>query len=72
MLRIGEVKTAQGTYDLKGVNCEALNDPKVSLLLASEKSWSEMWLEYSRESYPYDHNFREVSDYAMKNRLQSN
>jgi len=21
MLRIGEVKTAQGTYDLKGVNC---------------------------------------------------
>ena len=58
--------------DLKEVNCEALNDPKVSLLLASDKSWSEMWLEYSRESYPYDHNFREVSDYAMKNRLQSN
>ena len=61
----------EGCVDLKEVNCEALNDPKVSLLLASDKSWSEMWLEYSRESYPYDHNFREVSDYAMKNRLQS-
>ncbi len=62
----------EGCVDLKEVNCAALNDPKVSLLLASDKSWSEMWLEYSRESYPYDRNFLEVSDYAMKNRLQPN
>ena len=62
----------EGCVDLEEVNCEALNDPKVSTLLTSDKSWSKMWMEYSRESYPYDHNFREVSDYAMKNRLQSN
>ena len=60
----------EGCVDLKAaVSDKILDDPKVSSLLASDKSWSELWLEYSRQSYPYDQNFREVSDYAMTHKI---
>ena len=60
----------EGCVDLKAaVSDKILDDPKVSSLLSSDKSWSELWLEYSRQSYPYDQNFREVSDYAMTHKI---
>jgi putative hydrolase of HD superfamily len=60
----------EGCVDLKEADCtEALNDPVVSRLLSDGKSWSEVWLGSSRQSYPYDKNFREVLDYAMTHRI---
>ncbi len=60
----------EGCVDLsnqKG-NKSAEND-EVKNLLASGKSWSEMWLEFGQNRYPYDKNFREVSNYAKNNRI---
>ena len=51
------------------LQCRLYDEEKVSSLLSSDKSWSELWLEYSRQSYPYDQNFREVSDYAMTHKI---
>ena len=63
-------------YDEKG--CVDLNDQEdnetaanshVKALLESEKTWSDMWLKFGQEKYPYDENFMAVSEYAMKNTL---
>jgi len=59
-------------------NCVDLNnqgnnitaqDDVVKKLLESGMSWSEMWLTFGQTKYPYDENFREVSNYAMKNKI---
>ena len=61
----------EGCVDLKqGGYEEMVNDPKVHDLLKSGKSWSEMWMEYGQQTYPYDENFREVSDYAMTHEIK--
>ena len=44
---------------------ETSKDDKVQELLQSGCSWSEMWLKFDLEKYPYDQNFRAVSEYAM-------
>ncbi len=63
-------------YDLE--NCVDLNDQEgnisyqdkdVQKLLQEGKSWSEMWMRFSLDRYPYDENFREVSEYAMKHKI---
>ena len=59
-------------------NCVDLNnqgnnitaqDDVVKNLLESGMSWSEMWLTFGQTKYPYDENFRDVSNYAMKNKI---
>ena len=52
-------------------NNKTFYDPAVQKLLKEDKSWSEMWMEFGRERYPYDDNFREVSLYAEKKDLLS-
>ena len=39
-------------------------DPRVRKLLDSGASWSDMWLAFSQETYPYDENFQEVSSFV--------
>lgn len=45
----------------------SLNDPTVQELIKTDKSWSEMWLEFSQSKYKYDDNFTEVSNFAKEN-----
>jgi len=60
----------EGCVDLKnGGYKEMASDPKVAKLLESGKSWSEMWMEYGQQTYPYDKNFCEVSTYAMTHQI---
>ncbi len=49
---------------------DTVNNPSVKSLLDSGDSWSTMWLKFGQERYPYDDNFRSVSNYAMKHKLQ--
>ena len=39
----------------------------VKKLLDSGMSWSEMWMTFGQQKYPYDENFLAVSNFAMKN-----
>ena len=48
---------------------KSFNDSKVQELLKSGKTWSEMWMQFGRDRYPYDENFKFVSEYAEKHRL---
>ena len=54
--------------DLQQEN-KSYSDPTVQKLLNEDKSWSEMWMEFGRLKYPYDKNFKEVSEYAEVNDL---
>ena len=44
-----------------------MKNPKVQKLLSNGASWSTMWLLFSQQSYPYDDNFRAVSNYSKNN-----
>ena len=44
---------------------KVLYDKTVQKYLSQGDSWSEMWLKFSGEKYPYDKNFRKVSNYAL-------
>ncbi len=46
-------------------------DAAVAELLKSGASWSEMWLQFGRQSYPYDEHFRAVSEYASEHTLRA-
>lgn len=60
----------EGCVDLtKQKENKTAENEEVKELLASGKSWSEMWLEFGQNRYPYDKNFREVSNYAKNNRI---
>ena len=61
-------------YDQEG--CVDLNnqesnktfyDDHVQKLLKEGNSWSNMWMKYGLEVYPYDENFTAVSKYAIEN-----
>ena len=63
-------------YDLENcVNIEeqidnsALREGIVKRLLDENKDWSEMWMEFGRERYPYDENFNKVSKYAETHKI---
>ncbi len=58
-------------YDLEGCvdlnhqeGNNSFNDPAVKQLLMSGKSWSDMWIEFGQNRYPYDKNFMSVSEYV--------
>jgi putative hydrolase of HD superfamily len=56
--------------DLKNQDNNALmRNSKVKELLDSGMSWSTMWLKFGQQTYPYDDNFRAVSEYAVNNDL---
>ena len=61
----------EGCVDLnkQDVN-NALNNKIVHDLLTSGASWSEMWLKFGQQIYPYDDNFRSISNYAMTHKLR--
>lgn len=44
---------------------------KVRKLLNKGESWSSMWIKFGQKTYPYDENFRAVSDYALNNQIES-
>lgn len=46
-----------------------LENEKVQALLKDGASWSTMWLQFGQQSYPYDDNFRAISNYAINNRI---
>ncbi len=48
---------------------KTLNNPVIQELLSNNESWSRMWLKFSQSIYPYDNNFREVSNYAINNKI---
>lgn len=50
-------------------NNKTINNNEVKKLLDSGKSWSDMWLSYGREKYPYDDNFLSISKYANDKKI---
>ena len=58
--------------DLNNQSNNALTNKLVNNILAEGKNWSEMWMEVGRRSYPYDKNFRSVSEYAENNDMHDN
>ena len=46
---------------------DIVNNPLVKDLLNQGMSFSEMWLTFGQMIYPYDDNFRSVSEYAKNN-----
>lgn len=49
---------------------ETVNNELVKELLESGKSWSDMWLEFGQQRYPYDKNFMSVSNYVKDNLIE--
>ena len=51
-------------------NNETINDPLVKELLKDKNtSWSTMWLKFSQSKYPYDENFKAISNYVLNNKI---
>ena len=60
----------EGCVDLnKQEGNDIMNNSIVHELLNNGTSWSNMWLQYGQLVYPYDENFKAVSNYAMNNKL---
>ncbi len=66
-------------YDLEGCvdlnrqnNNTTMNNPLVRKYLDSGDSFSDMWLKFGQEKYPYDDNFKNVSSYMIGNKLENN
>ncbi len=58
----------EGCVDLnKQDGNDTLKNQKVQELLKNGVSWSTMWLKFGQQVYPYDNNFRAVSNYAINN-----
>ncbi len=51
------------------IDTDVLNNPLVKEFLESEKEWSTMWLKFGQRVYPYDDNFRAISNYAINNEI---
>ena len=48
-------------------NNTTARDESVQKLLREGKTWSEMWLRFGQDRYPYDDNFLAVSNYVIDN-----
>lgn len=46
-----------------------IEDAQVKELLRAGMSWSEMWLQFGQQNYPYDENFHSVSEYAKTHQI---
>lgn len=49
----------------------SLENERVKRLLETGESWSSMWLHFGQQMYPYDENFKAVSNYAINNEIES-
>lgn len=62
----------EGCVDLnKQDGNDTMNNSIVKELLDSGCSWSSMWLQFGQKIYPYDENFRAVSNYALNNNISN-
>ena len=60
----------EGCVDLDKQNDNpTMNNARVQELFKTGSSWSTMWLQFSQQVYPYDENFRAVSNYAINNEI---
>lgn len=60
----------EGCVDLtKQDGNDTMKNKKVQYLLENGASWSTMWLQYGQQVYPYDDNFRAISNYAINNEI---
>lgn len=60
----------EGCVDLnKQDGNDTMNNSIVKELFDSGCSWSSMWLQFGQKIYPYDENFRAVSNYALNNNI---
>ena len=60
----------EGCVDLeKQDGNDTMKNKRVQELLKTGASWSTMWLQFGQQVYPYDDNFREVSNYAINNEI---
>ena len=58
----------EGCVDLDNqANNETFNNEHVQRLLKEGNSWSDMWMKFGQEVYPYDENFKAVSQFAIEN-----
>lgn len=48
---------------------DTMQDERVQKLLKEGNSWSSMWLKFGQQVYPYDENFRAISNYAIENKV---
>ena len=61
----------ENCVDLKNIKSNiSLKDERVKELMRSEEPWSTKWLKFSQNTYPYDENFRAVSNYAIKEKIK--
>ncbi len=49
---------------------DIFKDELVNKLICEYGSWEKMWLKYGQEKYPYDDNFRSVSNYAIEHDIK--
>ena len=62
----------EGCVDLNHQeNNDTANNELVKKLLAEGKSWSDMWISFGQQRYPYDENFLAVSNYVKNNDIKS-
>ena len=60
----------EGYVDLNNQkNNKTIDNERVKKLLKSGESFSSMWIKYGQETYPYDENFRSVSNYVINNKI---
>ena len=60
----------EGCVDLnRQENNKSMNDPVVKGMLEKGSTWSQMWLDFGQQRYPYDDNFKSVSTYAKNNKI---
>ena len=60
----------EGCVDLNNQEGHAtMENARVQELLKTGASWSTMWLQFGQQVYPYDDNFKAVSNYAINNEI---
>ncbi len=60
----------EGLVDLSHQeNNKIMDNDRVRSLLERGMSWEEMWLNFGQQTYNYDDNFKDVSNYALTHRI---
>lgn len=63
----------EGYVDLnKQYGNTTMKNPLVEKLLKNGATWSNMWLNFGQQIYPYDDNFKAISNYAKNNDISDN
>lgn len=63
----------EGCVDLnKQDGNTTMKNPLVEKLLKNGTTWSNMWLNFGQQIYPYDDNFKAISNYAKNNDISDN